>query len=264
MIYSREFRVVAIRPCLRPISCMNPAFELLERVSQTSQGVVWRARHRGTGQIVAVKQYARAMPPRALLQVANAHVVPVIEMDEDALVMPWLEGTTVEACGRLDAASFHALVTDALDGLAALHDAGVLHLDLKPDNVLRTAAGFVILDLASARLAEGARADAHGSVHCMAPECFAGGAVDARTDLYALGCVFHQALSGGVAFAGELTPQVITAHLQHRVEPLPDAVPPALRAWVGRLMAREPGDRPSTAREARAGYDAIAHGAADA
>jgi serine/threonine protein kinase len=244
-------------PARGSLRCMSPRYELLERIAESGQGIVWRGRDRETGRAVAVKQPGG---PSALVNIANPHVVRVLECAPDAMVMEWVEGTTLEARGRLDEAAFDALVRQALDGVGALHDAELLHLDLKPENILISGSGFQILDFGCVQRAEDARAGLSGSVHYMAPECFERGRLDARADLYALGCVFYFARTGRTAFEGELKPQVVTAHLLHRVERLPGK----LGDWIDRLMARKPEDRPASAHEALAEYAAIAQIVADA
>ena len=172
--------------------------------------------------------------------------------------MEWLEGQNSEAVGKLSPAEFDAFVSQSLSAVEALHQAGWLHLDLKPENFIRRVSGFTLIDFGSAKPIAGAKADLKGSVHYMAPECFEGGQLDVRADLYALGCSFHFALSGKTAFEGELTPQVITAHLQHRFEPLSDSVPLLLRQWIEHLMRRIPSERPRSAAVALATYRDIA------
>ena len=221
--------------------------DLLECLSRSSQGEVWRARDRETGGMVAVKKPGGAAE---LVSIRHPQVVRVLECHAEEMVMEWIEGTDLEKLGRLDAADFDTLVRQSLNGLAAIHDAGFLHLDLKPENILQSPRGFILIDLGSAKPLADAKADLKGSVHFMAPECFEGGRLDERTDLYALGCVFYFALTGRLPFEGELAPQVITAHLQHRVEPLEGVV----GEWIGGLMARKPTDRPASAREALAEY----------
>lgn len=217
--------------------------DLLECLSRSSQGEVWRARDRETGEIVAVK---RPGSPAGLVAIRHRHVVRVLECDAEEMVMEWIEGESLDKLAPLDAGAFEGLVHQMLSGLAAIHEAGFLHLDLKPENMLQTARGFVITDLGNARLIAGTTASLKGSVHYMAPECFEGAELDERADLYSLGCVFYLAFTGRMAFEGELAPQVITAHLQHRVKPIEGPV----GEWIGRLMARNRDDRPRTVREA--------------
>jgi serine/threonine protein kinase len=217
--------------------------DLLECLSRSSQGEVWRARDRETGEIVAVK---RPGGLAELVAIRHTHVVRVLECDAEEMAMEWIEGESLDKLSPLDAGRFEALVHQTLSGLAAIHEAGFLHLDLKPENILQTAHGFVITDLGNVRPLAGATASLKGSVHYMAPECFEGAQLDERADLYSLGCVFYYALTGRTAFEGELAPQVITAHLQHRVKPIVGLV----GEWIGRLMARNRDDRPRTVREA--------------
>lgn len=224
--------------------------ELLALVSRTSQGDVWRARHDGTGAVIAIKKPGG---PPALASIRHPNIVPLLECDEHQMVMEWIEGGSLESSAPLDADAFHALVHQTLGGLAAIHEAGFLHLDLKPENILvplgSAAPRFLIADFGNARPAP-ATATLKGSVHYMAPECFEGGMLDERADLYSLGCVFYFALTGRPAFEGDLAPQVITAHLHHRCDPLPGL----LGAWIDRLLARNPAERPSGAKEALAQF----------
>lgn len=222
---------------------MTAELELLDCIHRSSQGEVWRARDGVSGALVAVKRPGGDV---GLASIRHRNVVRVLEVDAEAMVMEWVEGPSLETLGKLDAAVFDQLVRETLSGLAAIHEAGFLHLDLKTENILKSATGFLISDFGSAKRIGEARADLKGSVHYMAPECFEGAELDERTDLYALGCVFYFALTGETAFQGELAPQVITAHLQHRVKPIAGPV----GEWIERLMARKPQDRPRTVREA--------------
>lgn len=217
--------------------------DLLECLSRSSQGEVWRARDRETREIVAVK---RPGGLAGLVAIRHRHVVRVIECDAEEMVMEWIEGESLDKLVPLDPSSFEALVHQTLSGLAAIHEAGFLHLDLKPENILQTACGFIITDLGNAQALPVQKHQLRGSVHYMAPECFEGAQLDERADLYSLGCVFYLAFTGRMAFEGELAPQVITAHLQHRVKPIEGPV----GEWIGRLMARNRDDRPRTVREA--------------
>ncbi len=228
---------------------MNPRYDLQERIAQSVQGTVWLAQDRETGRRVAVKQPGG---PAELLRVQHPNVVRVLDIDADMMVMEWCEGETLGVRGKLTDAEFDELVRQTLDGLAAIHDTGLLHLDLKPENVLMTQCGWRLADFGSVKL-KGAASGMTGSIHYMAPEYFSAGVIDERTDLYALGCMFYFAQTGKTAFEGDLKPQVITAHLQHRVEPLPGE----LGQWLERLMSPQAADRFQTAREALLAYEAL-------
>ncbi|MBK8039276.1 MAG: serine/threonine protein kinase [Verrucomicrobiaceae bacterium] len=282
--------------------------DLLECLSRSSQGEVWRARDRETGRIVAVKKPGGAAQ---LVSIRHPQVVRVLACHAEEMVMEWIEGNNLEKLGQLDAADFDTLVRQSLSGLAAIHETGFLHLDLKPENIFlreprrtsavsavvsgspqdtgtqgglmvgqrvsshrfrearrlfqkpnlwaslnlweifwnlfgraRSSAEFVIADLGNAQALPVETHQLRGSVHFMAPECFEGGRLDERTDLYALGCVFYFALTGRLPVEGELAPQVITAHLQHRVEPLEGAVGEWIDAFDGSKAHRSISQRP--------------------
>jgi hypothetical protein len=92
-----------------------------------------------------------------------------------------------------------------------------------------------------------------GTIPFMAPEQFSRGALDARTDLYALGCVFYYTLTGRHPFDGDSVAEIMASHLQHRVPdlaPLRPDLPAAVSTWVMRLLSLAPADRPASTDEA--------------
>ncbi|MCD0483352.1 serine/threonine-protein kinase [Streptacidiphilus sp. ASG 303] len=149
--------------------------------------------------------------------------------------------------------------------LAAVHAVPVVHRDLKPRNVMvRPDGTLTVLDLgvASVLEADGTRLTRTGapvgSPAYMAPEQAMGGAVGPRTDLYALGVLLHELLSGTVPFAGSTALGVLHRHLYEPPVPLREVrpeVPGPLEALVLRLLAKDPGDRPADAWEV---YGALA------
>jgi hypothetical protein len=132
-----------------------------------------------------------------------------------------------------------------LEGLAACHQAGILHLDIKPANVLVTTRGGVkIVDFGIARAASDMTATVAGTPHYMAPEQFDGRA-DERSDIYSVGCLLYECLTGKPPFEGTMAAQVMA----HRNRPRPDPrqlapqVSASLAAVVMRAMAIEPTQR---------------------
>lgn len=261
---------------------MNAHYELLAPLASGGPGVIFRARDARTGQEVAIKRlrHADAAADARLLREAQCqarlrhpNIVSVLEagVDEQGsyVVMELVHGETLEeriARGTLTTKEFDEFARQTLAGLAAAHEHGVLHLDLKPENLMisRQMGGEIqvkILDFGLAcdvhALEEGSGPELHrslhGSIHFMAPEQFRRAAPDERTDLYALGCVFYHALGGKRPFAGDTTPQVMVAHLYHRLEPLatlrPD-LPENLVSWIDRLMSLQPARRPASAAAA--------------
>ncbi len=270
---------------------MNARYQLLAPLAEGGLGTLWRARDLHTGAEVAVKrtrgdattpaavddllQEARLL---ALFQHPNIVALHDSGVDEDGgfLLMELVKGETLEARARrsaLDAAEFDSLVRQTLAGVGAMHAKAVLHLDLKPENLMlqpQPGGSFQvkILDFGLARplgtmpaQTTDGRKKLLGSVHFMAPEHFENGALDERTDLYSLGCAFYYALTQQPPFAGELAPQVVVAHLYHRSQPLAELrpnLPAQVAQWVEWLISRVPADRPASVKEALSAYEAPA------
>jgi len=193
-------------------------------------------------------------------------------IDEEGafVVMEFVQGETVEALvarGPLEWDDFTKLAEQAVSGVIAAHNAGMIHRDLKPANLMVTwlAGGefqLKILDFGLAKFtaATSSQTTAHdgsmfGSIYTMSPEQLAKREVDARSDLYALGCVFYYALTGYMPFNGETGVDVIASHLQHQVTPLETLRPdlsPAACAWVMQFIEFEPEHRFQSASQAAA------------
>ena len=164
--------------------------------------------------------------------------------------------------GRLDLAQIGGVLENVLAGLAHAHAHGVVHRDLKPENLLVTDEGRVkVTDFgiakaltpeatAAFRTATGATL---GTPAYMAPEQAMGQAIGPWTDLYAVGVIAYELLSGTVPFTSHEPVAVLLAHLQQQPPPLaeraPD-VPEPIAAWVHALLEKEPTSRPQSARGA--------------
>jgi eukaryotic-like serine/threonine-protein kinase len=145
------------------------------------------------------------------------------------------------------------LICKVADGMAYCHTNGVIHRDLKPENILITPEGQpVIMDFGLALTKGGRRVtyanltSAAGTPDYMAPEQIEGQRGDQRTDVYALGTILYEMLSGRTPFSGDNNLAVMAQHLQGRAEPLnalQPAVSPALAATVARSLARDPEER---------------------
>ncbi len=252
---------------------MNDRYELLEKIAEGDLAVVWRARDWSSGQGVALKRLPAAVTPAELQREAEAlraaqhpSIVALHDAGTDEqggfLVMEFLEGKTLESRAPITLPEFETLARQTLAALEAVHRAGWLHRDVKPENLMQAKNDdWRLIDFGLACRADEKIENAlTGSVYFMAPEQFENAALDVRTDVYALGCTFYFALTGRLPFEGETTPQVITAHLYQRPQPLgelrPD-VPIKLAEVIHQMLARHPEARPATVAEiqARLGFD---------
>jgi serine/threonine protein kinase len=264
---------------------MNERYELLAPIAEGGLGTVFRARDRQLGREVAVKRIRadkagdvgsavdtliREAQQQSVLQHPNIVTVHDAGVDDEGgfIVMELVKGETLEDIimrGALTLEDFDSLVRQALEGMAAAHEQGIIHLDLKPGNLMvqwLPAGRFQvkILDFGLAKTAKqpvqqdtDSQGALFGSVHFMAPEQFERSEVDMRTDIYALGCIFYYALTQKYPFTGDTNPQVMVAHLYHRLTPLsalrPD-LPANLVQWVDWLINRVPASRPASIAEA--------------
>jgi hypothetical protein len=177
-------------------------------------------------------------------------------------------GKLVREAGRLAPAEAAAVVAQAARGLAHAHAGRVVHRDVKPSNLLLAPDGTVkVLDLGLAQLGGPAgvssgRLTRHtflGTADYMAPEQWDNpAAVGPKADVYALGCVFYHLLAGRPPFSGPDHPSPRAKMIAHKAAPAPDprvadpAVPPGAAAVLGRMLAKNPADRPEAAAVATA------------
>ncbi len=238
-------------------------------------GTVFRGRHRSLGVVRAVKvlEVGHARPAAAgrfarevahLAQVRHPNVVAVHDAGEEAgwayYAMDLVEGQPLDRVlerGPLPVDRALELIAAIAEGVAALHAIGVVHRDLKPQNVVLRADGApVVLDLGLAvapaldeRLTRtGAMV---GTPHYMAPEQLKGAPPDPRMDVYALGLILFELTTGQQPLEGASTPHEVLARVLTEQAPLPSSVDPTLPAGLdrlcARLSAREPQQRPPDA-----------------
>jgi Protein kinase domain len=247
----------------------------IDRVAgRGGMGVVYRATQVPLERVVALKvvapecssdpRFRRRFEQESRIAAALDHpnVVPVYASGEEDgrlyLVMRWVEGTDLHALiadsGPLAPARAAEVVREVGAALSAAHSAGLVHRDVKPANVLiagEDGSGHVYLSdfgltlepEADPRLTQ--TGEWIGTADFMAPEQFEAGAVDARTDVYALGCLLYTALTGEAPFRRTTVAATMLAHLRDQ-PPQPSAaagVPPSFDAVLSRALAKQPGDR---------------------
>jgi signal transduction histidine kinase/tetratricopeptide (TPR) repeat protein len=232
-------------------------------------GSVYRVKEADSGRVRALKVFAHAANVehtlhefRVLSRLKHPGCVKVHAFGHDPrvgayLVMDLVEGAApTEVLPGGQSAQLLAFAQHILETLAYLHSRGVIHGDLKPDNIRcidGDATQPVLLDFGLASTHE---ADpTGGTILYMAPELFRRQPRDARTDLYALGIMLYEIATGAPPYEGASDIQVTRRHLAGRAAPLSarhTQVSAGLSRFVARLMSRQAGDRPSSASEALA------------
>jgi serine/threonine protein kinase len=258
-------------------------YQLLGKLGQGGMGTVYLANDTRLDRRVAVK----VLPPesvynpdavarfqreaKALAKLSHPGIVQAFDSEEDNgrhfLVMEYVEGQSLldvlKRDGRIAPTYAADYIHEAATALQHAHDKGLVHRDLKPSNLLLSAGGQIkILDLGLARFLQDQIGDPSktregmgmGTPDYAAPEQFRDAHhVDARADIYALGCTLYQLLTGQVPFPGSSLAEKYEAHQKREptpVEELCPNMPTGLALVVRRMMAKQPADRFQSAGEA--------------
>jgi len=223
-----------------------------------------------------VDRFNREIQLSASLQ--HPHIVPLLAAGgaDDLLyyTMPLVEGealrTRLSRDGELPVRDAVRILKDVADALAYAHARGVVHRDIKPDNVLLSGHHAVVADFGVAKAVSQAKTEsgltsvgvALGTPAYMAPEQAAGDPnIDARADIYAFGAMAYEMLTGRPPFAGLAPHQMLAAHVTEPVVPITDrraTIPPALAELVMACLAKNPADRPQSANEVLQALDGMA------
>ncbi|MET1036797.1 MAG: protein kinase [Aeromicrobium sp.] len=261
---------------------LNDRYELGDVVGSGGMGTVHRAVDTRLGRTVAIKilrggpltdETARArMRSEAQLAASIHHpgVAQVFDYSEDLssddgmsfIVMQFIEGRSLDVLLRerkaLPVEQVMSVVEQAAEGLAVAHAAGIVHRDLKPGNIMLTPEGrTVLVDFGIARSAVSEPITATGSMigtaDYMSPEQVGGRPATPRSDLYALGVVAYQCLTGESPFRRETSIATALAQLNDDLPPLGADVPADARALVEALTAKDPAQRPASAADVARG-----------
>jgi hypothetical protein len=256
---------------LSPGVALGHRYELEERVGAGGFSDVWRARDLTLNRTVAVKvlhvAYVQDAEALARFQAEARHagslshenIARVYDYDElhpPYLVMELVDGPSLAqalASGPMDPVRAMDVVAQAAAGLQAAHEAGLVHRDIKPGNLLLAPDGTVkITDFGISHAVGSAGVTSTGLVvgtpGYLAPERLAGAGATALSDLYSLGVVAYECLAGAAPFDGTAL-EVALAHASRPFPALPAFVPADVGALVAHLTARDPADRPGSAAE---------------
>jgi len=271
---------------LAPGSLLGP-YRIVSKLGEGGMGAVYRAHDARLERDVALKvlhpdladdpvrleRFTREA--RAVAALSHPHIVTIYSTEESDtvrfLTMELVEGRPLDALiqsGGLGIAQFLELALPLTDALAAAHQKQILHRDLKPANVMVTVDGRVkVLDFGLARVNRpeptlqslddtriGLTRDGTiiGTMPYMSPEQIDGGLLDARSDLFSLGIMFYELITGSRPFNGSSSATLMTAILRDTppsVDRQRVGVPEPLARLVERCLAKRPEDRPRDARE---------------
>jgi Tol biopolymer transport system component len=268
---------------LAPGTRLGP-YEIVAPLGAGGMGEVWRARDTRLGREVAIKVLPEAFAADPALRARFDREAKTIsslnhpnictlydvgrEGDTDFLVLELVEGETLAlriARGPLPLSDLLRYGMQMTDALEKAHKAGIIHRDLKPGNIMLTKAGAKLLDFGLARGGPGAAsapssatisptmtgpltAQGHivGTFQYMAPEQLEGTEADARSDLWALGCVLYEMATGKPAFAGTSQASLISSIMKDEPKSLGELAPmspPALDRAIRQCLAKDPDER---------------------
>ncbi len=263
----------------------NPGKRYLDEqeIGEGGTSVVYRATDRRMGRNVALKRFKSisrtdknrdyALEMKSASHISHPYVVSIHDADIDEkgryIAMELIEGFNMEEAIKIrelnfDINRFINFAEQVLEGLEATHKSGLLHLDLKPSNIMLCEQGggrdiIKLIDYGRAQLIQNENGDApkgrglEGAIFFCSPEQILKEDLDIRTDLYALGTVFYWVLTHRRPFDGGNPISIMSAHLQHIVTDISEIIPNIpkwLAEWVMSFIALEKDDRPQSAAEA--------------
>jgi serine/threonine protein kinase len=264
---------------LQPDSLLGN-YRLIEKIGAGGMGEVWKAEDTRLGRTVAIKILPQAVAAdgqsiarmkreaRTAAQLYHPNIATIHAFEEAEgrlfIVMELVPGeplTNLIRRGPMPEADVCRIGRSVADALAEAHEKGIVHRDIKPDNIIVNGPRVKVLDFGIAKQLEPQNVDANdpttvltqqgmiiGTVYYMSPEQALGKPLDARTDLFSLGVVLYQAVTGHLPFLGETTTDTITRIVRDEA-PLPQHVSRGLATIIHRCLRKNRDDRFASARE---------------
>ena len=250
-------------------------YRILEKLGEGGMGIVYKAQDTRLERLVALKFLPADLSEtpdarqrfineaKAASALNHPNVATVYDIGEADLrsfiAMEYVEGDTLKSrvkAGRLPLDQVKAMGLEIAEGLQAAHAKGIVHRDIKPDNLLLTSSGHIkIMDFGVAKLGNGGMTRTGttvGTLAYMSPEQLVAEDVDQRSDLWSFGVVLYEMVAGELPFRRGTEAAVIYEILNRDPTPLethrPD-VPPTLRAVISQLLQKDPASRPASAAE---------------
>src|SRR5438105_280798 len=269
---------------LSPATRLGP-YEIVSSIGAGGMGEVYKARDLRLNRTVAIKVLSQNMAnrkevrqrfereARAVSSLNHPHICTLCDIgQQDAivfLVMEYLDGETLTSRLKKGPLPLHQVLQYAIqiaDGIAQAHRHGVIHRDLKPGNIMLTKAGAKVLDFGLAKIRASdspSRASGPqkpltedgvilGTLPYTAPEQLRGEQTDARTDIFALGAVIFEMVTGRKVFEGNTRADLFTAVLEHEapaISKFQPSVPTALDHLVATCLVKDPDARRQTAHD---------------
>ncbi len=261
---------------------LDDRYEILETIGEGGMAIVFRALDHRLNRYVAVKIMREEMAEdeefrrrfcaesHAVAMLSNPNIVSVYDVshsdEREYIVMELISGITLKQYmdkkGALDWKEVVHFTKQITRALSHAHERGIIHRDIKPQNIMLLRDGTLkVADFGIAALENEVyenNGQTIGSIHYIAPEQARGNSPDARSDIYSLGVVMYEMLSGRLPYTGDTLAEIAVKHMNANPEPLHDlfpSIPPELEAITLKAMSANLDERYQTAAELLAALD---------